>query len=205
MSRLLALAAACIALVACASSPSSVAPVAPSIGAAGEDQFTSLLQTGVSYDFEPTDGPEAAARQADLVVVGTIKDVVAGRSLPYGRSNNQANLVIAVQRVVKGQAADAVFVEVEQPAGVSLEDLRAAVPKGRVALFLDDRTGIVASGPETGRPAGSAVYTPMIDGFIIESGDTWLGGLVSRDDMSSSWKALGGFDELVKASESQGG
>lgn len=205
MSRLIVLAAICIALAGCATAPSpSTAPVAanPEVGHA--EPFAKLLQTGVSYDYEPTDSPADATRQADLVVVGTVKDVVPGRTLPYGRANSQANLVVAVQEVVKGNTDDTVYVEVTKPVGVAIEELLTTSPTGRVVLFLDDRTDVEASGPEAGRPTGSRIYTPLIDGFIVESGTGWLSGLVPRDDLRAGWSSLSTVDDIVEASAAGG-
>lgn len=207
MTRLLVLVALCLPLAACSTSapPSTGEPPARA-SAADTEPFASLLQTGMSYDFEPTSGPAAQASLADLVVVGTIRDIVAGRTLPYGRSNVQANLVIDVQKVLKGRISDKiVYAEVEQPAGVTLDDLRAAAPKARVVLFLGDRSAIEAVGGELGRPAGTPIYAPFVEGLILGSSEGWSSGLVGREEMATGWQSMQTIDDIIQAVQTGAG
>lgn len=199
MSRLLALLTLCFALAGCAAAAPAPADVTTQPAVADRGEFAHLLQTGVSYDFEPTDSPADAVRHADVVVVGRVKQIVEGRTLAYGRSNQQANMVVQVQKTLKGSVGDTVYVEVSQPSGVSIDMLEAELPNGRVILFLDDRTDVEASGEESGRPAGSSVYTPLVDGFVIESGTGWTSGLVDRDSLKAAWSKLATIDDVIGA------
>jgi hypothetical protein len=163
--------------------------------------FARLLQTGVSYDYEPFASPIEQRDASDLVVVGRVADVVLGRTLPYGRPKPNANLVVTVEETIRGSSpgSQTVYVEVRLPSGMPIADLRAAAPDARVLLFLVDTTHVVAVGGETGRPAGARIFTPFVQGVIIEAADGWVSGLVELSEMGPRWRERSSFDGFVKA------
>ena len=165
-----------------------------------ERDFAQILQTGVRYDYDPFDSPEAQRDAADLVVLGTITKVVPGRTLGDGRSRTQANLVVDVLEVVRGAAvADMVYVEIDLPTGVSAAELDDAAPRGRLLLFLDDRTDIDGIDGEEGRPIDASIYAPFVQGMIIETDGTWVSGMEDDREWGKNWHDLSSFDALVSA------
>jgi len=189
-----------IVLVAsCGGNPSGGAPLDSAVG----EHFADLLQTGVGVDYDVVGSPSALRDAADLVLIGTISNIVRGRDLPYGRATAQANLVVEVERIIKGLTPnpETVFVEVPLPSGMLVSELASGAPDGRVVLFLGDRTYLKGIRGEAGRPDGSAIYAPFTQGMIIEAGSAWVSGLVNRDEMPRDWQTLETFDLLLASIE----
>lgn len=199
MRQLLALLAATVMVVAC--SNASTVPSTHSTSTGDPALFARLIQDAVSFDYDPVDTPAALRDEADLVVVGVIESIVPGRTLPGGRANGHANLRVKVQTAIAGnvtvKGGDSVYVELPIGSSDGIKGLAAAMPSGRIVFFLDDRTSIRAVGGEVGRPDGASIFTPFVQGMIIEDGDGLVSGLVALDDMSPAWRSAGPFDRLV--------
>lgn len=199
--RHLALAVIAAVMAACASVPIA-AETRHADPADAANRFANLLQSGVRYDYDPFDTPSDQRDAADLVVVGTIAEVVPGRQLPLGRAATHANLVIAVQEIIRGSKPDVktVYVEVELGSGIPVADVRDAAPVGqRLILFLDDRTDIKGLDGETGRPSGASIYAPFVQGMIVEAGTDWVSALVDRSELSSDWRSITSFEAFVSS------
>ena len=194
MRRLIVLAVLVVIIAGCASESGR------NNQAAAAQDFANLLQSGASYDYDAFDSPLAQRDAADLVVLGTLGEVVPGRQLPYGRDSKQANLVVKVEEVIRGSSPDpqTAYVEVELGNGVEFEDVRDAAPVGqRLLLFLDDRTDIGGVNGERGRPSGSRIYTPFVQGLIIEAGGDWVSGISDRGEFGPEWRGIDSFDAFV--------
>lgn len=164
------------------------------------ERLAQILQGGVSYDYDPFDSPQAQRDAADLVVVGTIAKSVFGRTLPYGRSGPQTNLVIEVQDVIRGKVTgDVVYVEVPIQAEDGAVSIDSDAFSGRLLLFLDDRTDIRSADGEQGRPEGERIYAPFVQGVILEADASWVSGLVDSADWHSQWRDLSTFEDLIAA------
>lgn len=168
-------------------------------GVAAANSVAAALQTGVEHDYEPFDTPEAQRDAADLVVVGTVTEVVPGRQLPYGRTAAHANLAVSVEEGISGFTRDAgtVYVEIEVGSADGVAPIRDAALGRRLLLFLDDRTDVAGVDGERGRPTGASIYTPFIEGVVIDAGDGWVGGLVDRSELGAGWRKYASFDSLV--------
>jgi len=188
-----------IVLAGCGGNAPGSVPRDTSIG----QSFAALLQTGIYIDYEVVESPAELRDLADLVIIGTISDVVEGRVLPYGRAEAQANLVIDVERVIRGIAprSGPVYVEVTLPSGLLVSELASAAPNGRLVLFLGDRTYLRGTTGETGRPEGSAIYAPFAQGMVIEADQMWISGLVDGEELPPGWQKLESFDQLVATIE----
>jgi hypothetical protein len=158
----------------------------------GPGQFVSLLRL-VNYDYEPFDSPVALADAASLVVVGHIESVESGRRLEIGQ---QATLIVSIDRVVRGTpAGDPIRVEIPTSGHAQVTDLNAVLPTGRVLLFLDDRSRV----PPV---AGGGMYAPYPQGFILEDGSRFVGGIEDLGTADPSWTTAQSLDELVDSLES---
>lgn len=183
----------------------SCAPAAPtdSPPVNHAESFATLVQGAVSFDYDPSASPADLLDKADLVVVGEIESVVAGRTLPYGRNNRQVNLVVLVDDTISGTlpaaAEGRVYVELTLGSHQEVADFQQARPTGRVLLFLGDRTFLDGVSGETGRPVGQPIYAPHPEGLLIESSDGLVGGLVAIDDLRPGWGAPDSIDEVIAA------
>lgn len=201
--RVLAVAVLAALVVGCASTPIAADPSRDAAAAATE--VAAILQTGVELDYEPFDTPEALRDAADLVVVGTVTEVVPGRQLPYGRTAPHANLVVSVEDSISGFPRDAktVYVEIEVGGESDVADIRDAAVGQRLLLFLDDRTDVAGVDGERGRPKGASIYTPYVEGVVLEAGDSWVSGLIDRSELSAGWQRDTPFDAIVSGLEQQ--
>jgi hypothetical protein len=163
----------------------------------------------VTYDYQPAETPAHLARQADAVVAGTIVDMKAGQS--YAATSESefdvATFVLEVEvdRVLAGDPAvvadGSVYVEMPNPSS-DTGCLEAPVPRSYGVFFLDDRMNepysqtILDEG--AGRPAGTRMTAPFVQGFLIEDAS---GKLVSVMDgletMSPAWRDLESVDDVL--------
>lgn len=161
------------------------------------DSFTAHVRL-FRFDYEPAGTPSDLARQADVVVTGTIVDVRAGQSYaPTAQSRAvfaTSVLEVKVDRLLSGDRSlitdGAVYVEIAHPAFVGTGDpgpdgegggprvpfdvagFAATVPRAHGVFFLEDRTNEpyweAILGEGQGRPAGAAITAPFVQGFLVE-------------------------------------
>lgn len=173
------------------------APAGQSVAKGNAHEFAAVLQQGLSYDFDVLT-PAQLLDGADKVVLGRVADIVPGRELSIGRGVRHANLVVTVERTIRGPEEDGpLYAELRLPAEATVAQLQEALPAGRLLLFLDDRTDVQASNSETGRPAGARIYTPFAQGLVIEDGGGWVSGLVDGAESAPGWGSLRSFDAVV--------
>jgi hypothetical protein len=152
------------------------------VAAAGRD---------LHVDFDPLTSPADAVRKADLIVTGTVVDVVEGITVEFadpameGVAGTFTTFVVQVDRVLDGagpRSADRVYVAVGIGGQTSAGELAALNPRARAVFVLDD---ITAWRPHptahvvrpAAIPAGARLYGPYADGM-------WLQG--PRDAQMSS-------------------
>ena len=167
----------------------SVGPVACGEDGAREapagdiDRFVALFVADAA-DYEPANGPAELASDSELVIRGTIADIVEGRSFGTEGSpefTETAVMEIEVSAVLEGRlprsANGRVHVELF---GVETPDAFAeAAPAGAEALLYLVRRpvgspipGTAVNDPNAGRPAGQPLYgTVTPEGFFLEGTD----------------------------------
>jgi hypothetical protein len=186
-------------------SPASATPLTPTTSASpavnDPSAFVELLRV-VIYDYEPVDSPQALAAQSDLVVVGTIRSVSAGASLgTHDRPSLVAVLEVEVAEMVLGDPRlltdGRVYVDV--PRRAPPEDFMDVLPTGRVLLFLSDATDHPERGDTAGRPEGSRLFAPFVQGFWIESPESVIGVYADLGQHPPGWDALRSIDALIEA------
>jgi hypothetical protein len=173
--------------------------VSSSSGSVGH--FVNLVRE-VHYDFTVYESPRALADAAELVVVGTLSGVSAGRHIES--IGTHATLQVAVDRVLKGSpdllTDGKVFVEIRTTPIATVEAYRASLPAVRVLLFLDDRTDIKGTG-ETGAPAGARIFAPWATGIVFEQAEGFAVAYEDLGAMPDEWQQPASFDDLVLSLE----
>jgi len=161
------------------------------------------------------------AKQADLVVTGTIVDVRKGQSYaPTTDSRPEiatSVLVIEVSDVLAGDKAIAsdgrVYIEVPHAAFVAsgedglevpfdLDAFADTVSRAYGVFFLDDRTKepywdtILDGG--AGRPEGASITQAFVQGFLIEDPSGLLVSVFEPiENMPASWHSLDSVEEVA--------
>lgn len=166
------------------------------------DEFVSLASSGVHVDFSPLTSPRDAVDKGDLLVEGTLVDVLDGIRLEYPnptytqrKANSYATLAIDVDTVIDGAlAGDRVYVAVVKSASATPARLAAANPRPKVVAVLDDITAWApAPGVKVQRPAampdGAPLYAPFTDGLWLQAaGDPEAQGLGAHlEELSPAW------------------
>jgi hypothetical protein len=173
------------------------------------------------FDYEPADTPADLARQADVVVTGSIVDVRPGQS--YAENGSEKAVVatsvlwVQVDDVISGNAelmTDGVaFVEIAHPAyvGTGKEDgkeipfdqeaFASNVPRTTGLFFLTDRSEepylpkIIDEG--SGRLPDSRITTPFIQGFLIQLEGRLVSVLEPLNAMPRAWQTLGSVQDVL--------
>ncbi|WP_166346269.1 hypothetical protein [Phytoactinopolyspora limicola] len=167
------------------------------------EEFTYLLSGGAQVDYEPLASPAEALEFADVIVTGTITDVI-----PDG--SDRVQIEIAVDDVLYGSQPDGGVLYVTHGfegwvAGtggttkVTVKDLAESGIGLDVVAVAEDVTE-VAAGTES--PAGHRVFTVAIDGFWLEgSGDHHMSGVyVQADDLSGErWGQVTTIEQFTGA------
>ena len=113
--------------------------------------FVSLTASGVNVDYTPLASPQDAVAKADLIVEGTLTDVVDGIGLTYPdplyterQANTYATFVITVERVISGDPAKVrngrVYATVYKSRAAEIDQLAGANPHPRIVAVLDETT-----------------------------------------------------------------
>lgn len=177
-------------LAACASS-----------GNGSVSRFVSNLRQ-VHYDYTIYESPRELANAAEVIVVGALSSVSAGRHIEAIGAH--ATLEVTVDRIVKGSPdlliEGKVFVEILTTPIATVEAYRASLPTARVLLFLDDRTDIRGTG-DTGAPASARIFAPWATGIVFEEGEGFTTGYHDLGSMPDQWQLPASFDELVASLE----
>jgi hypothetical protein len=167
--------------------------------------FVSLTASGVNVDYTPLASPQDAVAKANLIVEGTLTDVVDGIGLTYPnplyterQANTYATFVITVERVISGDAAKVlngrVYATVHKSRAAEIDELAGANPHPRIVAVLDDITNwSPARGVRVNRPAAvpssAPLYAPYTDGVWLQgAADAEMYGLhADPDGLASPW------------------
>jgi hypothetical protein len=222
------MAAAVLAILAsgCAGGTSSTsgnqaAPAEAQTGSVAD--FVSLASKDVHVDYTPLTSPADAVRRSDLIVKGTLVEVVDGITVQYDNqamtqreAGSYATFVVKVDQVLAGRArgvADGhVYVSVYKSSTVSPQQLAKLNPDAQTVLVLDD---ITAWTPQPNAkvvrpaaiPAGASLYAPFNDGLWLQGAqDKKMHGIgVESSELAAQWGApntIGQFaDAISKAAK----
>lgn len=131
-----------------------------------------------AYDYDPVDAPQDLEGRAELVISGSVTEVVAGRSESRAGVDRppvrNAAVGVEIERLLKGSATVGDVVWLELPTDPSI--LRPGLPEGaRLALYLsaaagsDEVTSYSTSGSKI--PAGANLWTFVHpQGLILQYG-----------------------------------
>jgi hypothetical protein len=171
----------------------------------GAAKLVSLAASGVQVDYTPLTSPKDAVAEADLIVEGTVTDIVDGIDLQFAdplyterNADTYATFVVTVARVISGDASKVqdgkVYVEVLKSPTTPIGALAGANTKPNAVLVLDDiTTWQPSSDARVARPAAvpssAPLYAPYADGLWLQGpGDAAMLGLhAGPDELSSAW------------------
>lgn len=194
---LLVLGAAAVFTVAIAVADTSTPPAEPSA-----NEFVALASTGMDVDYEPLASPKAAVDKGDLIVEGTLIDVVEGIQLQYPnpaytrqQAGTYATLVIDVTNVIDGElTGNRAYVQLAKSPVITTAELAKANQRPKVIAVLDDTTSWKPSPDVTvARPAAlprnAPLYAPYTDGIWLQaSGDAEMYGIeTDRTRLTPAW------------------
>ncbi len=180
---------ATVAALALAATGCASADAAESTATGSARALTTTAGQGIHLDYTPLTSPRDAVGKADLIVHGTLVQVVDGIQVRYPDNaltqrelDSYVTFVVAVDKVLDGDAGKVtggkVHLAVPKSTGVTSKQLAGLNPQAKVVAVLDDITtwkpvpGATIVRPSA-IPADTPLYTPYRDGM-------WLQG--SRDD-----------------------
>ncbi|GIG65265.1 hypothetical protein Pen01_15600 [Phytomonospora endophytica] len=121
---------AAVVLGGCAREPAEVAPPAAEAlpitveSSASAAAFTGKVGGGIAFDYEPTASPAAAREAADLIVLGTVADVLApsaDESTAARAGGYDATVVLVVDVVESLDGESAESVRIMLPTGMDVD------------------------------------------------------------------------------------
>ena len=204
MRRALVLASLALALAAVAVVGANHGDSSP-VKSSGAAKLVSLASSGVEVDYTPLVSPKDAVGEADLIVEGSVTDIVEGINLQFAdpvyterSADTYATLVVSVTRVISGDASKVqdgkVYVEVLKSRAASIGALAGANMKPNAVLVLDDITAWRPSRDARvtrpgAVPSGAPLYAPYADGLWLQGpGDARMLGLhIGPDKLPSAW------------------
>jgi hypothetical protein len=175
------------------------------VKSSGVTKLVSLAASGVEVDYTPLASPKEAVGEADLVVEGTVTDIVEGIGLQFAdplyterSADTYATFVVTVTRVISGDASKVqdgkVYVEILKSRATPISALAGANTQPNAVLVLDDITAWQpSSDAKVTRPAAvpssAPLYAPYTDGLWLQgpSDAEMLGLHVGRDELPSPW------------------
>jgi hypothetical protein len=187
-------------------------------------EFVSLATSGVNVDYTPLASPRDAVSTADLIVEGTLTDVVDGIALTYPdpryterRAGSYATLVVTVEKVISGDPGKVrdgrVYVTVHKSRAAQIGRLAGANPHPRTVAVLDDiTTWTPSSGVRVTRPgaipSNAPLYAPYNDGLWLQGpDDTEMSGLHAHpDELAAAWgraRTVAQFSAAVERATAQ--
>jgi hypothetical protein len=183
---------------------------APSTPIAYPSEFASLL-VGTHFDYDPSDSPRELASWMDGVVVGTFESVADGpvEVIAEGVYVNHVVFAVRVEQVVAGAPDDLltdqhIYLEFTRASNTPVEAYRAAMPTGKVLLFIAKSTfppGVVEN-EGAGRPEGASLYFVHPEGFWIETADGDVPILLSSErPIQRHWGGIDSIAEIAAALE----
>jgi hypothetical protein len=177
--------------------------------------FAELAGANIHSDYEPLASPADAVRQADLIVRGTLVQVSDGVRIHYAdqattkrNANSYATFVIAVDKVVSGDAAKVtdgrVYLMVFKNSAATTKELSALNPGAKVVAVLDDITNWRPQpGAKVQRPAAipaqAALYAPFNDGMWLQGAkDARMYGIdVELTELAPGWAGPRTVDQFT--------
>lgn len=164
-------------------------------------------------DFDPLASPAEAVRKADLIVTGTVVDIVEGITVTFadpameGVAGNFTTFVVAVDRVLTGTGArhgDRVYASVRSSLQTSAKDLATLNPKAKTVLVLDDITTWKPHPAATivrpaAIPGDARLYAPYSDGIWLQGPrDTRMASVHAEPaDLAASFGAPQTVDQFA--------
>ena len=189
-----------------------LAPVAAAILLAGcasqgeppsAQRLTGLVSHGVQLDYTPLASPRAAVAEGDLVVRGTLTDVVDGPTVKYPDASETermagqyATFVLRVDEVISGDASKVrdgrVHVTVDKSPTTGIGELAQANSRPQVVAVLDDAGGWKPEPRATvTRPTEAPLFFAYTDGlWLQDAGAPEMTGVHAQpSDLSTAWNA----------------
>jgi hypothetical protein len=147
----------------------------------------------------------------DGVVVGTFESVADGpvEVIAEGVYVNHVVFAVRVEQVVAGAPDDLltdqhIYLEFTRASNTPVEAYRAAMPTGKVLLFIAKSTfppGVVEN-EGAGRPEGASLYFVHPEGFWIETADGDVPILLSSErPIQRHWGGIDSIAEIAAALE----
>ena len=185
-------------------------------------RLAALTSNGVHVDYTPLASPREAVAEGDLIVRGTLSDVVDGISIKYADpldterdAGAYATYVLAVDEVLSGDAAKVrdrrVYVTVSKSRTTEIADLARANSKPRVVAVLDDISAWKPSPDATvtrpaAAPAGAPLYFAYTDGLWLqdESAAAMIGLQAEPSELSAAWngpQTVADFAATIRAAK----
>ena len=163
-----------------------------------------LVAAAGDIDYEPLRSPADAVQQADVIVLGEVVGATLASHVTDAASNRETRyiiLTVAIRTVLSGVLSEpggTVAYVALRAAGIDpAVEIEEAVPKVRTLLVLDDRSDWEPRGNLEGFP--ELFYEPFTDGAWFETGDTFEGLWVERDDLQGRWgETIESLDDLAQ-------
>jgi hypothetical protein len=172
---------------------------------ASAHRLAALTSRGVQVDYTPLASPRDALAKGDLVVRGTLTDVVDGPSVNYPdplytqrEAGGYATYVLTVDEVLGGDPAKLrdrrVYVSVEKSPSTRIADLAVANSRPSVVAVLDDISdwrpapGATVTRPPAA-PAGAPLFFAYTDGlWLQDAGAAEMTGVQAEpSDLPAAW------------------
>jgi hypothetical protein len=168
------------------------------------DAFRNLVLRAGDIDYEPLKSPAEAVQSADVIVLGEITGAKLATATLDAASNRETRYVIltvAVRTVLAGAlpepAGEVVYVSLRVGGIDPAKEIEELVPRTRALLVLDDWQ---PSGKLDGFPTHT--FAPYPDGAWFETGDTFEGLWVTREEVEQRWgETFGSLDDLASLLE----
>ena len=185
-------------------------------------RLAALTSHGVQVDYEPLASPRDAVAGSDLIVRGTLTDVVDGISVKYPDplaterdAGTYATYVLAVDEVLSGDAAKVrdrrVYVAVNKSPTTEVADLARANSKPRVVAVLDDISAWKPMPDATvarsaAVPEGAPLYFAYTDGLWLqdEGAAAMIGLQAEPRELSAAWngpQTVADFAATIRAAK----
>ena len=185
-------------------------------------RLAALTSNGVHVDYTPLASPREAVAEGDLIVRGTLTDVVDGITVksPDPLSTERqagayATYVLAVDEVLSGDAAKVrdrrVYVTVSKSRTTEIADLARANSKPSVVAVLDDISAWKPTPDATvtrpaAAPEGAPLYFAYSDGLWLqdEGAAAMIGLQAEPRDLTAAWngpQTVADFAATIRAAK----
>ncbi|CAN5219208.1 hypothetical protein BH09ACT11_BH09ACT11_07470 [soil metagenome] len=150
------------------------------------------MRSGVSFDYEPYESPEAMRKDTQVSVLGHVKEVSRGLVDMGPEYSGVVLISLVTDENWNGESSDPVTVMVYWPEDESIETIQKGLPEGTRVAFFGDKT---SRHPE-GLAIGAEVYEAVPQGLLLESESKTLVSVWGESETTSQWKDVDTIDEL---------